>query len=456
MKRVPLILFSNMLKIRQGKRSLKNELIRGALGGAGVQVVNRLLALALGVVLARGLGVDGYGIYSYILAIMIVLVVVADLGMSTLVLRQFAAYHSQCHWGLMRGLLVRSIQLVFLISIVLVVLALFIVEDISSQALRIAGDLVIWALVLFPLLTFTKLIASMLQGLQHVVKAQTIEGLIRPIFVLSGVSGVFYIYPAMRLPHYVVVIQVVCAVGVLLLAMTLLRQYLPKKVYTAKSEYHSRQWLMSALPLTIIGGVGVLNSQTDILMLGFFTSPEEVGIYSVAVQGSALVAFGLHAANAVIAPQLSRLYVQADYARLQRLVTYSARAVLLTALPIALAFCLIGGKVAGWVFGPEFTASQTPMAILAVGQLVNAAMGSVGFLLNMTGHEKDVARTLVFATGLNILLNYFLIPQYGVNGAAVATAISIVIWNIVLCRLVKQRIGINSTVFNLIGFKVQN
>ncbi|MBA7669784.1 hypothetical protein ES703_77918 [subsurface metagenome] len=116
---------------------------------------------------------------------------------------------------------------------------------------------------------------------------------------------------------------------------------------------------------------------------------------------------------------------------------------------MALTFIFAGGAIAGWVFGPEFTQSHTPLAILAVGQLVNAGMGSVGFLLNMTGHERDVARTLLITAGLNILLNLALIPPFGMAGAASATAVSLALWNFILYQLVKIRIGINSTAFVL-------
>ncbi|MCK5230488.1 MAG: polysaccharide biosynthesis C-terminal domain-containing protein [Desulfobulbaceae bacterium] len=87
------------------------------------------------------------------------------------------------------------------------------------------------------------------------------------------------------------------------------------------------------------------------------------------------------------------------------------------------------------------------MAILAAGQLINAAMGSMGFLLNMTGYERDVARTLLMTAGLNILLNLALIPTFGMAGAASATAVSLTLWSILLYRIVKRRIGINSTAF---------
>jgi O-antigen/teichoic acid export membrane protein len=74
-------------------------------------------------------------------------------------------------------------------------------------------------------------------------------------------------------------------------------------------------------------------------------------------------------------------------------------------------------------------------------------MGSVWLLLNMTDHEAVVTKTLVWAVIFNIAMNLFLIPIWGMNGAATATAATYVIWNIFLTRAVSSRLEINSTVF---------
>lgn len=439
---------SRFLGLAGPRGSLRERMVHGAVGTALVQAVGRLLALGLAIVLARGLGASNYGIYTYAFALLTLLMVVAELGVPTLIMREVAATEARQDWRYLRGVLVRGLQIVLMGSIAVALTGAAAVWWYSGGSWTLQSVTMAWMLALLPLAAVTKTMAAGLRGLGHVVKAQAMEMLIRPVFVLLGVGFLFFMIPELRLPQYAMAIQWMAAVIVLVVVAAMLHQYLPEPAHTTAARFRTRQWLVSAMPLTLIGGAGIINSQTDILMLGFFRTTDEVGIYRVAVQGAALVAFGLQAANAVIAPQFSRLYAQGDKARLQRLVTASARVILLAALPVALIFIIAGGAIAGWVFGPEFTASHLPLAILAAGQLVNAAMGSVGFLLNMTGHERDVARTLLITAGLNVLLNLFLIPPYGLAGAASATAVSLIIWNIVLCRIVKKRIWINSTAFS--------
>ena len=442
-------MLSALRRLAGSRDSLRGQLVRGGAGSALIQVVNRLLTLSLGIVLARGLGADGYGVYAYTFALLTLLLVFAELGMPTLLVREVAAGQARRDWSGLRGVLVRALQVVFVAAVTLSAMAALVLWQRGEGMPATLRETLSWGLVLLPIAALTRAITAALRGLQHVVKAQAVEMLVRPALVILGVGFFFMFAPNMRLPQYAMAIQAGGAAVVLGAAVWLLYRYLPRPVHAAEARYQTRQWLSSAMPLTLIGGANILNNQTDILMLGFFRTPGEVGMYRVAVQGAMLVAFGLLAANTVVAPQFARLHAQDDKVRLQRLVTASARAILLAALPVALTFIIAGGTIAGWVFGPEFTKSQAPLAILAVGQLVNAAMGSVGFLLNMTGHEKDVAMTLLVTAGLNIFLNLVLIPPYGMAGAASASAVSLALWNIMLWLAVKKRIGINSTAFTI-------
>jgi O-antigen/teichoic acid export membrane protein len=117
---------------------------------------------------------------------------------------------------------------------------------------------------------------------------------------------------------------------------------------------------------------------------------------------------------------------------------------LIAALPLAAALMIGGGRVVRWIFGAEYVSASNPLAILVLGQLVNAAFGSVGFLLNMTGHERIAARVLWQTAALNIAISLTLIPGLGVLGAAIGNAVSLAVWNLLLHRQVNRQLGISS------------
>ena len=156
--------------------------------------------------------------------------------------------------------------------------------------------------------------------------------------------------------------------------------------------------------------------------------------------------------NPALAPAVASLHIAGDMQRLQRVVTASARAMLAISLPIALVMIVFGQPVLV-IFGPEFTQGATALAILSTGQLVNVAMGSVGLLLMMTGHERDTAWGVGIATVVNVALNGLLIPRWGIEGAAVATATSLVVWNLLLAVWVYRKLGIHCTALGAVSIR---
>jgi O-antigen/teichoic acid export membrane protein len=229
------------------------------------------------------------------------------------------------------------------------------------------------------------------------------------------------------------------AAGVLMLLRAL-----PPEVRSASSGYEVRAWCTSIIPLSLISGMHLINNQASILLLGLLSTNEQVGIYRVAQQAASLAAFTLSVVNIVIAPQITRLYHIGDMGRLQRMVTWSARVILAASLPVVAALTVFGSHLLRLTFGEEYVGGAVSLAILCMGQLVNAAMGSVGLLLNMTGHERDTAKAMMAAAIGNIILNLTLIPIFNIEGAAAASAVCLAGWNIYLYRQVRRRLGINS------------
>ena len=93
------------------------------------------------------------------------------------------------------------------------------------------------------------------------------------------------------------------------------------------------------------------------------------------------------------------------------------------------------------IFGEEFRSLNFCLLTLCIGQLINCLSGPVAGVLNMTGHQVAFNRIIVFSGLLNILLNYLLIPFYGIEGEALSTAISITCWNVLGNLYIRYRFG---------------
>jgi O-antigen/teichoic acid export membrane protein len=433
-------------EFRVGERgSLRAHLIRAASGSFALKVANKVLGLAIGVLLARTLGASGYGVYAYAFAVLELLKVPTALGLPTLVMRNVAVYSAQKDWARMRGLLVRANQAVLGMSLLLMLLAggtpLLVANWLQHhQALK-----TFWlALLLLPIFSLTALRCACLRGLHRVVLGQTPELLVRPALFLVLI-GVVWLLGERLTPERAMGFQVVAVGCAFLLGAVWLLRSLPREMKGTSSAYETQAWAASALPFLLVGGLHLINTQTDIIMLGWFKTAADVGAYRVASTGAGLVLFAFAAAYDVLAPSVARLYAEGDTARLQRVITLSARIILLFSLPVALALVFFGRRVLSAIFGLEYAVGATALAILAFGQLVTVGMGLAVLILNMTGHERDTATSFTVSAILNVTLNAFFIPLWGINGAALASAGSLVIWNVLTVVLVRRRLGLRPT-----------
>lgn len=429
----------------------RSEWVAGLCGAASVKITGALLGFALTVVLARLLGPSEYGIYAWVMALVALLSVPVQLGLPTLLIREVARAQQQRDWGSLRGILRWSVLLASAMAL-LVGVAFLAGMEVFSSSLEGRGRALLWGIPLLPLLAWNGLATSALIGLRRAVLGQLPGNVFRPLGLMGLMTAAWWFRPTFEW-NAVSLLSLTClsALLTLLIATGLLRWKRPPESIAAAPVYHGRRWCSSLWPLALMSGLFLVNSQTDLVMLGWFAADEKVGIYRVAVQMAGLVTFVLQIVNGVVAPHFARLHAAGDSDQLQRLVTRSAQITLLGAVPVALIFIVFGGVLLGWVFGAAFEAGNGALIILAIGQLVNAGMGSVGFLLNMTGYERDTVKGVVVAAMLNVPLNFLLIPVWGMKGAALATAVSLIVWNVVLWHVVRSRLGLNSTAFNFGG-----
>lgn len=197
-------------------------------------------------------------------------------------------------------------------------------------------------------------------------------------------------------------------------------------------------WLVSIMTITITWG-----SQ---LIAASWVSPEEIAYFSAAQRTAGLISFILIAVNTVMAPHYAALYKQNKMEELKKFALKSLQIMLIFSAPLAI-ILLTYSKLIMSVFGEKFIAGSNLLIILAFGQLINVITGSVGYLLMMSGHEKDL-RNIVFTSGFTtILLALFLIPSFGIVGAALATAFGVSLQNISGVYFVKKRLGFNILYF---------
>ena len=199
------------------------------------------------------------------------------------------------------------------------------------------------------------------------------------------------------------------------------------KTGTNKSAINYNTLLLVSIPMLLTNSLYLILNWTDVLMIGYFKSEDFVGIYNISVKIAALNVIGLSSVNAIAAPKFAELYAKKYFCNLRKIVKQTTLIGTIISTPVFL-IILIFPQFLLKMFGAGFLDGRIPLLILAGGQFYHAIAGATLILLNMTGYEKTARNIILIGTSLNLVLNYFLIPKYGITGAAIATMTSTIFW----------------------------
>lgn len=428
--------------------ALSGKLARGGIATSIVKAASRILGVLVVMFAARVLGAEEYGTFAFALTVATLMAIPGQLGMPHFLTREVAVYLQRLDYGLFKGLIRTSSRLVFVVSTVIALLGWIIVHQLPDDFGAIDKDVMQVALVLIPLLSLASVRVGALRGLGAVVQAQLPEELVRPLVFLLLLGGGYYLAVDFSLNSVSAMwIQLAASAAAFLYGAYLLKRVYPAAATAALPLTDTRRWIKSASPFMLIATANLIALQADVLVLGLMGTAEDVGVYRVVWLAASLVIFGVNVVDAVVAPHIARLSESGDKARLQRIVTLSARWSLVMAIPFVLLFVIFGGDLLRLMFGEDFVRGYASLLILTLGQVFNASRGAVGQLLMMTGNAWYATTGVAISALMNVLLNVALVPKFGIIGAAVATAGSMVIWGCLMMYWAKVRTGIVSHAF---------
>ena len=186
--------------------------------------------------------------------------------------------------------------------------------------------------------------------------------------------------------------------------------------------------LGQSYPMMLTASILFLVNWTDSLMLGILQNNESVGLYSVASRIASVLILIPYSINALVAPKFAKDYSKGIVR--EQTLTKVKKMSFLTTLVLVIPIILIGRTLLA-LFGTEFTVSYYCLIILALGLLISNYFSLAGYVLQMSNNQDILWKCILLGLVLNIVFNYVLIPLYGIEGAAAASALSITLWNIV-------------------------
>ena len=433
-----------MIERAEIKTAWAKLLMRSASMNLVSKVAGTALVFITHVLLARLLSKQAYGDYTYVLSLLTILILVGKLGLDTAAIRFVSKYDALKKYDFLNGFIRQSFRTTVVVSIVVSVLYALIVATVGGEIRDELRVLLLVAAILIPLNVLARMLSASIQGLRWVVIAQALENVVRPGLLLLIILGLIYFLG--NISALLVVESTIVSVFLLiLLSVFVLEVKRPGKGQGYQYEKSTGAWLATSMPFLLISSSNVVFSSADIIIVGSILGTSESGAYAVASRIAGLTGFALVAVNAYVAPQISRLYEKGDMQSLKNILCVSIIGSSIVTLGIAAGIILFSESLLG-IFGEQYVYTNNVMIIILFGHLVNALVGSVGVVLNMTGHQVENMKILLMLTIINILFSIPMVIYFGIIGAAIVTTLSIVIKNILLWWKVRQLLGINPSI----------
>lgn len=406
--------------------SLFNRISRGAIIFIAGKGINKGSLFVLNAVLTNGIGVSAYGVFTYAKSILTILLTFADLGAANAILKFVPA--NQGEDAKQNRILGLAFSTVFICSLVLAGIIFYFSPVITEQTLGEEALTATLRAMMFavPLLIFVRVIATVFRSIDLPEYQSLLSSICRPGFQLVLVGGAAILLGTLT---SVVAAFVLSGIAAVLVGIALFLRRTSFKPTLTGARGEVSEFYNFSLPIVFNNAGSVMYSRADILMIGLFLPSSAVGIYNVAVLVSRLISLPLSAFGQLFPPITSELYSDGKMDELSSLYSRVTRWIFTIALLPGLAVIVYAESVLR-IFGSDFAAGASILILFSVSQLVNAAVGPSGQLLMMVDHQYlTMVNQWIFGP-LNIVLNYFLLDEYGLIGAAVATGFILALLNV--------------------------
>lgn len=406
--------------------------IQSALSSIGLSAVlifgATLLSQGLGfltrVIMARYLPVDGYGDVVIGLSILNLFGLVALAGMPKTISRYIPRQETvdEC-----RGVLVPAFQIVGILSISVSVIIFFSAESLGRVVF--GNQNLVWIIQMFagilPFYAMFKLCVGGFRGYETTYPRIITQNVLRPVFLLGGIvifvslgygtTGIAIAHGAAFVGATVIGIAILLRIG----------DFDIRGFARRDPTGRYRELLAFSVPIAASGATNVIAQHSDLIILGIIKSSTDVGIYDVTYKMAIfLPLLFTPALGYLFQPIMSRFDANADLRRMDELYTVMTRWLVVAAFPVFALFFIFPEQSLGFIFGTNYQSGKTALQILLIGFMIGLLPGMTGNFLTAVGETKLLMFISVGTMLLNVAANIAFIPEFGIAGAAMATAIA--------------------------------
>lgn len=408
-----------------------------------IRIGGQIMGFLLSFVIANYYGAQTLGNYILAITVLRVFTLIAKLGLDTASVRFIASFVKKEKWLSIKKFRKKILILISITSIFSSCIMYFLAEtivyliDVQIEHIKLASFFIL------PMVFFVLHYQS-LRGLKRIADFSFFYRMSQATFTIASIFIISSFIKNHNVPIYAYLVSLSL---VAILAFVNYRFWFSKKASLNSEEIVEdltiKNILTISIPLMLAQSVQFIMAWTDKLMIGNMISAESVAVYGVAFRFSMGVSITLMAINSIASPKFAEKFAVNDIVGMGKIAMQSAKMIFWSTLPLAI-ILLIFPKFFMGLYGAEFLIGFETLRWLIIGRVINALSGSVGNLMQMSNQQNVYMSILVLGAAINIVLNYYLIPIYGINGAAFASVASLSFWNLSMVYIVKRKFGFST------------
>lgn len=397
------------------------------------------------IVIGRFLGPEEYGVVSVCIAVVMLATTGCMLGLSQGIPRYIPRFNDKSD---MRGIWASGAVSVTILSLIISGLLILFSNPISDMVLSSGPRVetfVVFSLSI-PFIVLFKIAVSAIRGLENTRFRIYTQDLIYPITRILILSILLYFGWSIQSSAF----AYLCAgIFSFVLAHLLLNRIQP---LLGATTWRFQDLLTFSAPLVVSTMMSILLTRSDTIMLGYFLPSKQVGLYSAAYPIAEGLQLILSSFGFLYLPLASRLDANDERDQTEIIYELTTKWIVILTFPAFIIFAVFPEETLHLFWGAEYTSGAAVLSILSIGFFSSAIVGRNRETISAFGFTKYVMYANTFAFILNIVLNIYLIPRYGIIGAATSSAISFVSLNIFVNLVLKMKFNISP--FSTYTFRV--
>ncbi|MGI9400955.1 MAG: lipopolysaccharide biosynthesis protein [Rhizobiaceae bacterium] len=406
-----------------------------------IRVVSAVIAYFSQVLLARWVAEFEYGIFVAVWVGVSVLGGLTCLGVQVSIVRFISEYQTRKELSLLRGTIWWSILFCLGTSTVVALIGAGLVYLFAESITSYYVIPIVLALTCLPMIALQEVQDGIARAFNLPGTAIAPTFIMRPL-VLLGVVAIFYLIGLKPDAVSTLVAAIFATWSASVYQFIRLMRHLRATVPQGPKHFQAVNWLWISLPILLVEGFYGLLTNTDILFVSYYLPPDQVGVYFASVKTLALAHFVYFAVRAGSAHRFAAYRAAGDRERYERFIQETVQWTFWPSLAFAVTMVLLG-KYFLMLFGEAFVEGTSLLWILALGVIIRSSVGAAESVLTMSGEQKNCAIIYGLTFYVNFVLNWALIPAYGLKGAATATTLALAFESAALYAAAKRRLDLH-------------